>query len=79
LGIQPGRVLTERLDELRTAIAEGVRVVAETFDGLPATGGWTASQVTASFGVTLTGEGNVIITKASVATTFEITVTYGRS
>ena len=71
--------LADRLEDVKAAIAAGARAVADSLPGLPMTSGWELDEVTGSFGLSLTAEAGVILTKASVETTFEVTVTYKRS
>ena len=68
--------LADRLEDVKAAIAAGARAVAESLTGLPTAAGWELDEVTGSFGLSLTAEAGVILTKASVETTFEVTVTY---
>ena len=71
--------LADRLEDVKAAIAAGARAVADSLPGLPMASGWAVDEVTGSFGLSLTAEAGVILTKASVETTFEVTVTYKRS
>ena len=71
--------LADRLDDVKAAIAAGARAVADSLPGLPMASGWAVDEVTGSFGLSLTAEAGVILTKASVETTFEVTVTFKRS
>src|SRR5262245_38328225 len=68
--------LEGRMDEIRSAIAAGAQAVAGSLDGLPSVDGWHLGEVSASFGLTLTAEAGVILSKASAEATFEITVTF---
>lgn len=70
--------LGERAEDIRRAIAVGARTVADSLPGLPGSEGWRLGEVSASFGVTLTAESGVILSKASAGATFEVTVTYQR-
>ena len=71
--------LADRLEDVKAAIAAGARAVAESLTGLPTAAGWELDEVTGSFGLSLTAEAGVILTKASVETTFEVAVTYKRA
>lgn len=71
--------LADRLEDVKAAIAAGARAVADSLPGLPMASGWAVDEVTGSFGLSLTAEAGVILTKASVETTFEVTVTFKRS
>ena len=70
--------LHNRLEDIRSAIAEGAKAVADSLEGLPGAKGWRLEEVSASFGVTLTAEAGVILSKASAGATFEVTVLYRR-
>jgi hypothetical protein len=71
--------LSARIDDLRHAIGEGTRTVAESLPELASPTGWRLNEVTASFGIALTAEAGVILSKASAATTFDVTVTFART
>lgn len=71
--------LGDRAEDIRRAIAVGARTVAESLPGLPCSEGWSLGEVSATFGVTLTVESGVILSKASAGATFEVTVTYQRN
>jgi hypothetical protein len=68
----------DRLGDVREAVAAGAQAVADSLPGLPAAEGWRLGEVTGSFGICLTAEAGVILTKASAAATFEVTVTFQR-
>jgi Trypsin-co-occurring domain 1 len=68
--------LDERLDDIRRAMVSGARAVSASLDGLPKTEGWKLGEVSASFGVTLTAEAGVVLSKASAGATFDVTLTY---
>ena len=70
--------LRNRLEDIRRAIAEGAKAVADSLEGLPGAKGWQLGEVSASFGVTLTAEAGVILSKATAGATFEVTVLYKR-
>jgi hypothetical protein len=71
--------LADRLEDVKAAIAAGARTMVDSLPGLPMASGWAVDEVTGSFGLSLTAEAGVILTKASVETTFEVTVTFKRS
>lgn len=70
--------LGDRLGDVREAVASGARAVADSLDDLPSADGWRLDEVSGSFGISLRAEGGVILTKASAAVTFEVTVTFQR-
>jgi Trypsin-co-occurring domain 1 len=69
-------VFRDRLADVREAVVSGAGAVADSLDGLPSAEGWRLHEVSGSFGISLTAEGGVILTKATAGTTFEITVTF---
>jgi hypothetical protein len=71
--------LGKRLDDIRAAIAAGATAVAGSLGGLPSAQGWQLGEVSASFGVTLTAEAGVLLSKASTGATFEVQVTFQRT
>lgn len=71
-------VFRDRLGDVREAVVSGAAAVADSLDGLPSAEGWRLHEVSGSFGISLTAEGGVILTKATIGTTFEITVTFQR-
>jgi hypothetical protein len=77
-GTSVAQQLGERLEDIRRAIADGAKAVADSLGGLPGAPGWQLGEVSASFGVTLTAEAGVILSKASAGATFEVTVLYRR-
>jgi hypothetical protein len=86
--VEPGREIgwgssrveafRDRLKDVQEAVAAGARAVADSLDGLPSAEGWRLGEVSGSFGICLTAETGVILTKASAAATFEVTVTFHR-
>ena len=66
----------DRLGDVREAVVSGAQAVADSLPGLPSAEGWRLHEVEGSFGISLTAEGGVILTKASAGMTFEITVTF---
>jgi hypothetical protein len=70
--------LERRLDDLKDAIAAGGKAIAESLPSLSTTPGWQVKEVSGSFGVTLTAEAGVILSKASAEATLEVSVTFER-
>jgi Trypsin-co-occurring domain 1 len=68
----------DRFEDVREAVVSGTRAVADSLPGLPSAEGWQLNEVSGSFGICLTAEAGVILTKASAAATFEVTVTFQR-
>ena len=70
--------LQNRLEDVRLAIAEGAKAVADSLEGLPGAEGWQLGEVSAKFGVTLTAQVGVILSNVSSGATFEVTVLFKR-
>jgi hypothetical protein len=70
--------LSARLDDIRRAVTAGTRAVAAGLTDLPATEHWQINEVSATFGMTLTAEAGVLLSKAGAEATFEVTVTFQR-
>jgi hypothetical protein len=68
--------LRNRLEDIRLAVKEGAKAVADSLEGLPDAKGWRLGEVSAKFGVTLTAQAGVILSSASVGATFEVTVLF---
>jgi hypothetical protein len=78
-----GSNLVQQLEECRESIKEaimaGTSTIAESLAQLSPPTSWEIKEVGASFGITLTAEEGVILTKASAEATFEVTVTFARA
>lgn len=70
--------LQGRLKDIRNAISEGAKAVADSLEDLPGAKGWQLGEVSAKFGVTLTAETGVILSTASAGATFEVTILFKR-
>jgi hypothetical protein len=70
--------LQERIGDVRNAITTGTATVASSLDSLDAPVGWKLDEISASFGIALTAEAGVLLTKASGEATFEVSVTFRR-
>jgi hypothetical protein len=71
--------LRDRLDDVRSAVAEGARAIILSLPDVVPGDGWEMDELSASFGVCLAAEGGAILTKVSGEATFEVTVTYRRT
>jgi hypothetical protein len=71
--------LSRREDDIRGAIEAGSKSVARSLKSLESPEGWSLREVSASFGITLTAEAGVILSKASAAATFEVSVKFTRA
>jgi Trypsin-co-occurring domain 1 len=77
-----GKSLAERLgdrqEDIQAAIEAGSQTVASSIDSLRSPPGWRLGEVSASFGITLTAEAGVIMSKASAGATLEVSVKFTR-
>lgn len=71
--------LNTRMTDLRHAIVAGTSTVADSLPELAGPSGWRLTEVSASFGLTLTAEAGVILSKASAGATFDVTVKFERT
>lgn len=72
-------LLKERRDEIQEAIRAAVDMVRDSMADEKSADGWRVSSVEATFGITLSTEAGVIITKASAEASFEVTLTVERA
>jgi hypothetical protein len=70
--------LSSRLEDVRKGVAAGTRAVSASMAAVASPNGWQVESVEATFGITLGSEGSVIVAKASLEASFEVTVTYQR-
>lgn len=71
--------LSGREDDIRGAIEAGSKSVASSLKSLESPEGWRLREVSASFGITLTAEAGVILSKASAGATLEVSVKFTRA
>jgi hypothetical protein len=71
--------LQERLADIRAAIVAGSETISQSLTSLASAEGWQLGEVSASFGITLTAEAGVILSKAAAGATFEVTITFTRN
>ncbi|UIX33242.1 CU044_2847 family protein [Streptomyces sp. GQFP] len=71
--------LSGRVDDIRAAMRVGGESVLAGADALPADEKWRLSELSAKFGITLTAEAGVIVSKATAGCTFEVTLTFQRT
>ncbi len=69
--------LRDRLSDVQAAVVAGVRAVAANVT--PDLSGWEVAELQAKFGVTLTAEAGVVVSRATTGATFEVTVTLRRA
>jgi Trypsin-co-occurring domain 1 len=71
--------LSDRQDDIRAAVEAGSQTVAKSIEALPSPAGWRLGEVSAKFGITLTVEAGVIVSRASAGATFEVSVKFTRA
>ncbi|ONI92337.1 hypothetical protein ALI22I_04600 [Saccharothrix sp. ALI-22-I] len=71
--------LGDRVDEIRKAIVAGTRAVSAGLSDLSVAEEWEVGEVSATFGITLTAEAGVLLSRAGAEATFEVSVTFQRS
>jgi Trypsin-co-occurring domain 1 len=71
--------LADRQDDIRGAVEAGSQAVASSIESLPSPPGWRLGEVSAKFGITLTAEAGVIVSRASAGATFEVSVKFTRA
>jgi hypothetical protein len=70
--------LDDRIDDIRRAVSTGTAAIGDSLAKLASPDGWSIGEVSAAFGIALTAEAGVLITKASVGATFDVTVKFSR-
>ena len=68
--------LSDRLADVRTRDRGGFGDRRSEPAEVDATEGWRLAEVSASFGVTLSAEASILVSKASGSSTFEISVSF---
>lgn len=71
-------LLQERREEIQEGIRSAVDLVRDSLAEDKAKDGWRVSSVEATFGITLSAEAGVILTRASAEASFEVTLTVER-
>ncbi|RSM90546.1 hypothetical protein DMH04_03510 [Kibdelosporangium aridum] len=77
-GSNAANKLGDRMDDVRKAIVAGTRAIANGLPDLVVAENWEVGEVSATFGVTLTAEAGVLLSRAGAEATFEVTVTFQR-
>lgn len=72
-------LLEERRAEIEAGIASAADIVRSSMVSAEEKHGWRVSSVEATFGITLSAETGVIITKASAEASLEVTMTIERA
>lgn len=77
---QVTELLDKRRHDIQEAIAAASRLLGEAADRTPERSkeGWRLDHVEATFGLTLTAEAGVILSRASAEASFEVTVAFTR-
>ncbi len=68
--------LEARAEDIRRGVETAARMVTESITALPEPEAWKLGEVTASFGLTLTAEAGVLISKVAAGATFEVSLTF---
>ncbi|MEU4743974.1 CU044_2847 family protein [Actinosynnema sp. NPDC023658] len=71
-------LLEDRRDEIQDGIRAAVDVVRASLESEQERNGWQVTSVEATFGITLSAEAGVILTRASAEASFEVTLTVER-
>ncbi|EPH44989.1 CU044_2847 family protein [Streptomyces aurantiacus] len=71
--------LEGRAAELEEAIVQASAIAQESLAQVPARDGWRIAGMEVTFGLTLTAEAGVILSKASAEASFEVTLTVERT
>lgn len=77
-GLNPAQSLRSRRDDIAEGIAAATEVISSSVSTIARPAEWSLDSVEAKFGITLGAEGSVIISKATVEASFEVTVCYRR-
>lgn len=70
--------LRDRLGDVQAAIVAGAQAISADLDSLPVQQNWQVGELSATFGVTLSAEAGVVLSRAAAESTFEVTVTFQR-
>jgi hypothetical protein len=71
--------LKDRAGDIRSAIVAGAQAINTDVNELPTADGWKIKELSATFGITLSAEAGVVLSRASAESTFEVTVTIERA
>lgn len=72
-------LLHERRDDIEAAVGEACGIVQDSVAKVDTRHGWHVSSLEAKFGLTLSAEAGVIVSRASAEASFEVTVTIERT
>jgi hypothetical protein len=71
--------LRERAVDIERGIVAASETLAASLGSLASVEGWELDEVSASFGVTLTAEAGVIVSRASAGATFDVSFVFKRA
>ncbi len=71
-------LLRDRKADIEAAVHEAVAIMQESAANSADAPGWHVRSLEAKFGITLTGEAGVLVSRASVEASFEITISIER-
>lgn len=77
-GQRATELLRARAHDIRCAIREASEIAMQSLDATADEGDWCVKSLVATFGLTLTAETGVIVTKASAGASFAVTLTVER-
>lgn len=72
-------LLSERRADIEAAVGEASQIVQDSVAKVDERSGWRVRTVEAKFGLTLSAEAGVIVSRASAEASFEVTVTIERA
>jgi formylmethanofuran dehydrogenase subunit B len=71
-------LLKDRRADIETAVQEAVAIMQESAAKNQDASGWRVKSLEAKFGITLTAEAGVVVSRASAEASFEITISVER-
>jgi Trypsin-co-occurring domain 1 len=71
-------LLQDRRGDIEAAVCEASTIIQDSVTKVQDKGGWRVKSLEAKFGITLSAEAGVILSKASAEASFEVTVTIER-
>jgi Trypsin-co-occurring domain 1 len=77
-GSSVAQQLRDRAADIERGIVAASETIAASLGSLASVDGWELAEVSASFGVTLTAEAGVIVSKASAGATFDVSFGFKR-
>ena len=72
------QLLRERREDVEAAVHEATVILKDSVAKVEDSGGWRMKSLEAKFGITLTAEAGVLVSRASAEASFEVTVTIER-